>query len=231
MEQECDNCGTVNLPTEQFCKNCGKYLRGNPAVLTMVSIDNTSPTTAGVSANRRITGLQMAGSTLNERYRITEMIGKGGFGAVYKATDERFQSKRIVALKEMSDAQLNASEKAKALQNFRNEANLLVQLNHPNLPNVSDFFEEGGKAYLVMEFIEGKTLEKFQDEQNGPLDELLVMGWALQLCTVLDYLHTQSPPIIFRDMKPANVMVTSKGEIKLIDFGIARIFKAAVKKD
>jgi ABC-type branched-subunit amino acid transport system substrate-binding protein len=172
----------------------------------------------------------MAGSLIGGRYRITEMIGKGGFGAIYKATDERFQ-KRIVALKEMSDAQLSPNEKAKALQDFQNEANLLVQLNHPNLPNVSDFFEEGGKAYLVMEFIEGKNLEKVQEEQNDPLDECLVMGWALQLCAVLNYLHTQSPPIIFRDLKPANVMVTSKGEIKLIDFGIARIFKAAAKKD
>ena len=79
----------------------------------------------------------------------------------------------------MSDAQVNPSEKAKALQDFRREANLLVPLSHPNLPNVSDFFEEGGKAYLVMEFVEGETLEKKQEEAGGPLDEALVMGWAL----------------------------------------------------
>lgn len=231
MEQECDNCGTVNLPTEQFCKNCGKYLIGDPTVPTMVSIGNAQTTTAGTSTSRRTTDSLKPGDLLDRRrYRITEMIGKGGFGAVYKAADERFQN-RIVALKEMSDAQLSASEKAKALQDLQNEANLLVLLNHPNLPKVSDFFKKDGKAYLVMEFIEGKTLEKDQEEQNNPLDERLVMSWALQLCAVLDYLHTQSPPIIFRDLKPANVMVTSKGEIKLIDFGIARFFKAAGKKD
>jgi serine/threonine protein kinase/ABC-type branched-subunit amino acid transport system substrate-binding protein len=232
MAQKCNNCGAANLPTEQFCGDCGYYLAGGPVDHTVVSNGNTPITTVGISTNRRITGSLATGDFLDRRrYCIIEMIGKGGFGAVYKATDERFQSKRIVALKEMSDAQLSTSEKAKALQDFRNEANLLVELNHPNLPNVSDFFEEGGKAYLVMEFIEGKTLEKIQEEQNGPLNERLVMGWALQLCTVLDYLHTQSPPIIFRDLKPANVMVTSRGEIKLIDFGIARIFKAAAKKD
>jgi serine/threonine protein kinase/ABC-type branched-subunit amino acid transport system substrate-binding protein len=231
MAQKCSNCGAANLPTEQFCGDCGYYLAGGPVDHTVVSNASTQMATTGIATSRRITGSLVAGNILGGRYRITEMIGKGGFGAVYKATDERFQSKRVVALKEMSDAQLSPSEKAKALQDFRNEADLLVQLNHPNLPNVSDFFEEGGKAYLVMEFVEGKTLEKIQEEQNSPLDERLVMGWALQLCTVLDYLHTQPSPIIFRDLKPANVMVTSKGEIKLIDFGIARIFKAAVKKD
>ncbi len=173
----------------------------------------------------------MARNTLGGRYRILGMIGRGGFGSVYKARDERFPSKPIVAIKETNDAQLSPSEKVRALQDFRNEADLLVQLKHPNLPNVSDVFEEDGKAYLVMDFIEGKTLAQVQDEQNDPLDERLVISWALQLCTVLHYLHTQPQPIIFRDIKPANIMVTDDGEIKLIDFGIARIFKVTVKKD
>ena len=111
----------------------------------------------------------------------------------------------------MSDANLSPGEREQALEDFRREANLLVQLNHPNLPHVSDFFEEGGKAYLVMEFIEGKTLEEVLEDAHGPLDETLVMGWALQLCDVLHYLHGRPQPIIFRDMKPSNVMVT-KGQ-------------------
>jgi serine/threonine-protein kinase len=184
-----------------------------------------------MAMNRSTTGTLIAGVTLNSRYRIVEMIGEGSFGAVYKAIDERFRSKPVVALKEMSDFQLNPDEKTKALQNFHNEADLLVQLKHPNLPKVSDVFEEDGKAYLVMEFIEGKTLAKIQEEQNDPLDEHLVMSWALKLCAVLHYLHTQPQPIIFRDMKPTNVMVTAEGEIKLIDFGIARVFKATITKD
>jgi serine/threonine protein kinase len=189
------------------------------------------PTTVGTAANRRVTGAMIAGNTLAGRYRIVGMIGRGGFGAVYTARDEHFPSKPLVAVKEMSDSQLSPGEKAQAIQDFHHEADLLVQLKHPNLPNVSDVFEEGGKAYLVMEFIEGKTLATIQEDQNSPLDERQVMGWALQLCTVLHYLHTRPHPIIFRDMKPTNVMVTADGEIKLIDFGIARIFKAAVKKD
>ncbi len=92
-------------------------------------------------------------------------------------------------------------------------------------------FEEHGKAYLVMEFIEGKTLEKVQNDANGPLNEQLVMGWALQLCDVLNYLHTQPQPIVFRDLKPSNVMVTKNGQVKLIDFGIARIFKSTAARD
>src|SRR5437667_6084943 len=229
--QVCGNVRTINTPTAQFCANCGYSLAGGPVYPTIQASGNNGPTIVSVSGSRRITGALLSGNLLGNRYRIVEMIGQGGFGAVYKVRDERFPSKPVVAIKEMSDSQLSPSEKAKALQDFRNEADLLVQLKHPNLPNVSDVFEEGGKAYVVMEFIEGRTLEELQDEQNGPLDECLVMGWALQLCTVLHYLHTRPQPIIFRDLKPTNVMVTADGEIKLIDFGIARIFKATVTKD
>ncbi len=228
--QICSNCKTNNPSTAQFCVHCGYSLAGGPVYPTMQANNNVA-TMVSAAPSRRITGALVSGNLLESRYRIVGVIGKGGFGAVYKAMDERFQAKRAVAIKEMSDAQLSPSEKAQALQDFRNEANLLVQLKHPNLPNVSDVFEEDGKAYLVMEFIEGKTLAKVQEEQNTPLDERLVLGWALQLCAVLHYLHAQPQPIIFRDMKPTNVMLTANGEIKLIDFGIARIFKVAAHKD
>lgn len=225
----CRNCGTVNSPHDQFCSNCGFELTSSTAG-SNPGFSTSAPASVN-SSGRRSTGALAIGSLLSGRYHIVQLMGKGGFGAVYKALDERFQGQRVVAIKEMSDAQLNPSEKAKALQDFRREADLLVPLSHPNLPNVSDFFEEGGKAYLVMEFVEGETLEKKQEEAGGPLDEALVMGWALQLCNVLNYLHTRPHPIIFRDMKPSNVMVTREREIKLIDFGIARVFKATVTKD
>lgn len=182
------------------------------------------------SSGRRYTGALPVQALLEGRYRIVRLVGKGGFGAVYEARDERFQA-RMVAIKEMSDARLSPSEKTQAIQNFRQEANLLVPLQHPNLPNVSDFFEEADKAYLVMEFVQGKTLEDVQRAANAPLDEQRVMNWAVQLCDVLGYLHTQPQPIIFRDLKPANIMVTSKEQIKLIDFGIARVFKSTATKD
>jgi serine/threonine protein kinase len=208
--------------------NCGYALTGGP---NSQGQGTSSPVAVASTSGHRVTGALGPGVLLGGRYRIVQALGKGGFGAVYKAVDTRFQGQRVVAIKEMSDAQLSQSEKAQALQDFRHEANLLVQLNHPYLPNVSDFFEEAGKAYLVMEFVEGTTLEKKQEQAGGPLDESLVMGWALQLCTVLHYLHTRPQPIIFRDMKPSNVMVTNEGEIKLIDFGIARVFKASATKD
>ena len=180
---------------------------------------------------RRATGALQANALLDGRYRVVRLVGKGGFGAVYEARDERFQGRRVVAIKEMSDAHLSPSERSQAITDFRHEADLLVQLRHPNLPDVSDFFEEGGKAYLVMEYVEGKTLEKEQEDIGGPIDEKVVMDWGLQLCDVLDYLHTRPQPIIFRDMKPSNVMLTQSGQIKLIDFGIARVFKSTAAKD
>ncbi len=220
--RRCGNCGTLNAPQDQFCVNCGYDLNAGPALSGQPVV---------TTQQRRVTGALTQGALLSGRYRVVDVVGKGGFGAVYKATDERFQSRRIVAIKEMSDAQLSPTEKNKAIQDFRNEAGLLVELSHPNLPNVSDFFEDAGKVYLVMEFVQGKTLEKLLEERGGPLDEPVVLGWVAQLCDVLAYLHNQPQPIIFRDMKPSNVMVTTDGRVKLIDFGIARIFKAAVSKD
>ena len=228
----CGNCGTVNVPGDQFCANCGYALAGGPTqpVLNAPTTISSSAPTSISYGGRRVTGTLQVGNLLSGRYRIVRLVGKGGFGAVYEARDERFQ-RRVLAIKEMSDAQLTPKERVQALQDFRREAELLVDLKHPNLPEVSDFFEESGKAYLVMEYIEGKTLEQEQDAAGGPLNEKLVMGWALQLCDVLYYLHTQPQPIIFRDMKPSNVMVTKSGQIKLIDFGIARVFKSTAAKD
>jgi serine/threonine protein kinase/ABC-type Fe3+ transport system substrate-binding protein len=225
----CANCGTANTPQDQFCSNCGYTLTGGPPDLTIASTANAQ--TIGTLPARRVTGALIPGFLLDQRYRILKVVGKGGFGTVYQATDTRFPSQPVVAIKETSDAQLSPQEKAKAIQDFKNEADLLVKLNHENLPNVSNVFDDGGKVYLVMEFIEGKTLETLLDERRAPLDEATVIGWALQLCSVLHYLHTRPQPIIFRDLKPANVIVTAEGKIKLIDFGIARTFKAASSKD
>jgi len=181
-------------------------------------------------AQRRITGALAAGMVIGARYHVLRLLGHGGFGAVYLASDTRFPARRV-AVKEMGDARLSPKERAQAIVRFRQEANLLSSLQHPNLPAVSDFLEEAGKAYLVMDFIDGQTLDEVQKAAGGPLDEARVMGWTLQVCEVLDYLHRQSQPIIFRDLKPPNTMITPTGQIKLIDFGIARIFRAEAEKD
>jgi serine/threonine protein kinase len=214
--------GTADTPEEHY-----HSMRDG----TLMSDSSSSTSSVGGALGRRVTGALAAGRLLSGRYCVVQLMGKGGFGAVYQAHDERFEAVRVVAIKEMSDAHLSPDERTQALKDFRQEANLLVQFTHPNLPAVSDFFEEGGKAYLVMEFVEGKSLERVQEEEKGPLDEALVMGWAVQFCAVLHYLHMRPQPIIFRDMKPSNVMVTTDNQIKLIDFGIARIFKPSVSRD
>ncbi len=174
---------------------------------------------------------------LNDRYRILEQVGQGGFGSVYKAADTSFGD-RLVALKEMEQKGLSPQEIAEAAAGFKREALLLANLRHPHLPRIYDHFSDSGRWYLVMDYIEGETLEAYQqevipDQHTGkrhlPVEEVLDSG--IQLCTVLDYLHTRQPPIIFRDLKPANVMRTHDKHLYLIDFGIARHFKPGQIKD
>ncbi len=151
--------------------------------------------------------------------------------AVYQAADTSIQGVNW-AVKEMSDANLaTPEERAYAFQCFQQEARLLSRLSHVNLPRVIDFFVENQKHYLVMEFVYGKTLEKQFNERMQPFGEDEVLPWALQLCDVLAYLHSQNPPVIFRDLKPGNIMLTPAGQIKLIDFGIVRFFKPGKAKD
>jgi serine/threonine-protein kinase len=129
------------------------------------------------------------------------------------------------ALKELRAHTEDPDTQAHARTLFEQEAAILSQLDHPNLPQVIDFFEQGGRAYLVMEFIWGESLEKRLEQTRSPLMQREVLQWSVQICGVLDYLHSRQPPVIFRDMKPSNVMVDSAGVIKLIDFGIARTYK------
>jgi serine/threonine protein kinase len=231
----CWNCGTATTVGQGYCHHCGSLLNNqqlkNQSSETIPTLNVQALQLEHTPDSYNASELTAAGTILGRRYRVVRVEGTGGFGTIYKAQDTRFQSGRFVAVKEMSDVYLDAREKAWALQSLRQEAELLVQLKHPNLPGVFDFFEENGKAYLVMEFIKGSTLERELEITGGPLDKALVMRWALQLCNVLHYLHTQQPPIIFRDLKPSNVMVTEAMQIKLIDFGIARIFKAQADTD
>jgi hypothetical protein len=131
----------------------------------------------------------------------------------------------------MSLSTVPANERPQAIQNFLAEARILSRLNHPNLPAFTDFFTEGTRHFLVMEFVDGNTLEYLLEANHGPFTERRVLGWARQLCDVLEYLHSQQPPIIFRDLKPGNIMLTRGGRIKLIDFGIARLFRSSGAQD
>jgi serine/threonine-protein kinase len=211
----CPACGATNLPNARFCHQC------------------TTPLAAGASQPMAGTGTGMLlpNSLLAGRYLIVQRVGRGGMGAVYKATDTRLGQK-VVAVKEMSEAALtNQLERQQARQAFEQEAQMLARLDHPNLPRVTDHFSEAGKQYLVMDFVDGQTLEGLLDQTSGFLNVRQVVDWAGQLCDVLDYLHKQQPAIIFRDLKPANIMLGKDGKIKLIDFGIARLFKPGKSAD
>ena len=123
-------------------------------------------------------------------------------------------------------------ERRQLLEAFRREAQILSDLRHANLPRVTDFFTEGGRPYLVMELIPGESLEKKIDRLHGqPMDEEEALQYGIQVAGVLQFLHTQDPPIIFRDVKPANIMIMPSGQIKLIDFGIARTYKEGKRRD
>jgi outer membrane protein assembly factor BamB/tRNA A-37 threonylcarbamoyl transferase component Bud32 len=168
---------------------------------------------------------------LQNRYEIIEILGVGGMSTVYLVRDRRFaHATKLCAMKEMMDQVLDPGTRRLNLSIFEREANILASLNHPAIPKIYDFFSEKQRIYLVMEYVHGKTLEDFLAETNAFIPQEQVIDWAIQLCDVLIYLHNQQPnPIVFRDMKPANVMLTEDHRLMVIDFGIARIFQAGTK--
>ena len=228
MSTYCPRCGGENKDAARFCKQCGQGLAattGGPiaqpyAPAMPMPIPWTPP-----AAGR--TGLLPSNALVANRYLIRQRVGRGGMGAVYDAIDTRTQ--RRVALKEMSEVDLTSPlERQQAIMQFQQEAQMLANLDHPNLPKVTDVFEFDGKRYLAMDFIEGITLADWL-EQRGPAPEAQVRRWAIELCDVLSYLHAQH--IIFRDLKPGNIMIDRTGRVKLIDFGIARLFKPGKARD
>ena len=166
------------------------------------------------------------GDVLRDRYRITHHIGQGGMGSIYQAEDLVLEG-RLCALKEVqNDASLPPETQQQARDQFYREASVLARLDHPNLPKVSDFFSEEGHDYLVMDFVPGRDLKAIMDEarQNGRfLSEDEVLGWAAQLGSALEFLHSQAPPIVHRDIKPSNLKLTPNGVLKLVDFGLVKV--------
>ncbi|HUA32394.1 MAG TPA: protein kinase [Candidatus Binataceae bacterium] len=168
------------------------------------------------------------GTTLQNRYFIERLLGGGGMGVVYLARDQRLAN-RPCAIKEMVDHFIDQAQRIEANEYFAREADTLAQLKHQAIPSITDRFDDKNRHYLVMEYVEGRNLEEEITATGQALSESLVIDVARQLCDVLAYLHGLVPPIIYRDMKPSNVMLTPKGRVVLVDFGIARLFKAARK--
>jgi outer membrane protein assembly factor BamB/tRNA A-37 threonylcarbamoyl transferase component Bud32 len=172
-------------------------------------------------------GTLQVNSVLQNRYKITGVLGVGGMGSVYQARDMHFPTvQRYVAVKEMLNLAQDPNLREMTLKNFEREANILAELSHPSIPKIYDYFSNKDRAYLVMEYITGKDLEAIINSMPDFLPMDMVIKWAIELCDVLGYLHTHQPePIIFRDIKPSNIMIDQQGKLRLIDFGIAKTFQ------
>lgn len=205
---------------------------GTPPASAANAQDTSDTATSGTRRSIGSAQTLATGSILQERYHIERPLGVGGMSMVYLGRDLRFKDVvRQCAVKEMYQSAPDSQTRMLNLKNFEREAGLLATLQHPSIPRVYDFFEENGRIYLVLELVPGKDLETVLEEANGPLDEDRVCRWAVQICDVLSYLHNHKPePIIFRDMKPSNVMVTPDERIVLIDFGIARTLNRTDRK-
>ncbi len=164
------------------------------------------------------------GTILYNRYQIERKIGGGGMGAVYLATDKNLGIKR--AVKEMVQSYIEETQQEKAISDFKRESQLLTSLDHPAIPTIFDYFYDNaeGRFYLVMKFISGGDLAgRLRAAPEGRIDEVTVTDWAIQIADVLEYLHRHEPPIIYRDLKPSNIMIDGNtGKVMMIDFGIAR---------
>lgn len=161
------------------------------------------------------------GSVIDGKYEILKQIGKGGMSVVYLAMDKRLN-------KQWAVKEIRKSGKGKhdeiVVNSLLAEANLMKKLDHPALPRIVDIIEEQDTIFVIMDYIEGESLDKTLKEY-GPQPEEVVIEWGKQLCDALSYLHSQKPPIIYRDMKPGNIMLKPEGNLKVIDFGIAREYK------
>lgn len=206
----CPFCGAANEQTRTSCFACGQPLvteKGRTGEQGDVLLDN--------------------------RYQLGECLGSGGFSSVYRARDRR-EGGRTVAIKQISLQGLNAEEKIEATNTFNREVHMLSALSHPQVPLIYDHFSDQDHWYLVLEYIAGQTLETYlaaREAQRKPLQIEEILSIASQLCTVLEYLHSRQPPIIYRDLKPGNIMRDPLGKLYLIDFGIARRYTPGQRRD
>jgi serine/threonine protein kinase len=191
----------------------------------------TTRTLESGSASDGKRGNLQAGVTLQDRYLVLGIIGSGGMSSVYKGRDLHFPNvTKLVAIKEMINTAADPTMREMILRNFEREADLLATLYHPSIPRIYDYFNHDESSFLVMEFIDGKDLEELLRETDSFMPEDQIISWAVELCDVLSYLHNHRPqPVIFRDMKPSNIMIDNHGHVRLIDFGIARIFQPGEK--
>ncbi len=206
----CPVCGAANEPARTHCFVCQQLL--------------SPESEARLSQNVVL---------LHDRYQLGACLGLGGFSAVYYARD-LLTSGREVAIKQIQLQEMNPKEVIEATETFNREVRMLSALNHAQVPCLYDYFSDQDHWYLVLEYIDGQTLETFlsmRQQQGNPLQREEILAMTLQLCPVLEYLHSRQPPIIFRDLKPSNIMRLPAGSLCLIDFGIARHYQPGQAQD
>jgi tRNA A-37 threonylcarbamoyl transferase component Bud32 len=250
-ESFCGTCGTPQPPaaasTDRVDEMRGKSLKTNislPELEPSLQSSGAGPLIDApliedevfledeVVPEKRTTGGQRpaakqleSGTLLNSRYEIVRRIGGGGMGAVYLAKDRNLGDAPR-AVKEMVESHIDEVQHEKAIGDFKRESLLLTSLEHPSIPTIYDYFYDSGagRFYLVMKYISGGDLaSRLRSSTSSRIDEKTVTDWGMQVADVLEYLHTRPKPIIYRDLKPANLMIDGNtGRVMLIDFGIAR---------
>jgi serine/threonine-protein kinase len=194
---------------------------------TPLKVDTGPSGTTEANKDNKTSGLKALteGVVLKSRYEILRKIGGGGMGAVYLAADRNLGGVER-AVKEMVQSSIEEEQQRKAVEDFKRESTILTTLDHPSIPTIYDYFfdDDEGRFYLVMKYISGGDLAtRLRAAPEGRIDEKTVTGWALQITDVLTYLHTLPTTIVYRDLKPSNVMIDGRsGRIMIIDFGIAR---------
>jgi tRNA A-37 threonylcarbamoyl transferase component Bud32 len=215
------------MPVYAVCPSCKRPLPNDARYCPLCGADLADPHNA---RGRGATGLLRPQHLLRNRYNIVQKLAQGGQSAVYLATDLRANSEPR-AIKEMSQANLQPHELQRAVVGIQREAEMLTRLKHPAIARVFEQFTDDDKYYLAMEFVPGKTLEDEMIERGQPVRWEEAVRWGAALADVLIYLHNHRPAIIYRDLKPSNVMLCPNGALKLIDFGIARWFTQTQSRD
>ncbi|MBV9257405.1 MAG: serine/threonine protein kinase, partial [Ktedonobacteraceae bacterium] len=165
------------------------------------------------------------GTVLDGKFRVVQVLGEGGMGTVYKVEQVGTTPPYYYAVKELLiNPNTSEEDRKAAIERFNKEIALLRGLKHPRIAALALPFQNKGNYYFAMEFVPGRSLEKKLEDSKGPMPEELVIRWMMQVCEALSYIHSRTPPIILRDLKPGNIMITPDNEVQLIDFGIARRF-------